>query len=148
MCLRISTWHYGELSLILPRPRATVADFGARRLQLAGYIIRWATYSNGGFKEGVSLTCDDELNRWQKYSYGCNELIFYPLVQWFRRGPINRQLRIFVWSDAPVHYKISMMSYMFSYCEFLLLYCAHTRAVTDDGCGDIQTVSPPGSPSP
>ena len=42
----------------------------ALRLQLRGYIIRWATYSEGGFKEGVSLTCDDELSRWQKYSYG------------------------------------------------------------------------------
>lgn len=39
-------------------------------MQLKGYTIRWATYSEGGFKEGVSLTCDDELNRWQKYSYG------------------------------------------------------------------------------
>ncbi|KAF8621383.1 hypothetical protein AX15_007840 [Amanita polypyramis BW_CC] len=87
----------------------------ALRLQLKGYIIRWATYSEGGFKEGVSLTVDDELNRWQKYSYGCNELIFYPLVQWWRRGPINKQLRTFLWSSAPVHYKISMMSYMFSY---------------------------------
>ena len=38
--------------------------------QLKRYIIRWATYSEGGFKEGVSLTVDDELNRWQKYSYG------------------------------------------------------------------------------
>lgn len=36
----------------------------ALRLMLAGYIVRWASYSNGGFKEGVSLTCDDELNRW------------------------------------------------------------------------------------
>ena len=42
----------------------------ALRLQLRGYIIRWATYSNGLFKEGVSLTVDDELNRWQKYAYG------------------------------------------------------------------------------
>lgn len=42
----------------------------ALRLQLQCYIIRWATYSDGGFKEGVSLTCDDELNRWQKYAYG------------------------------------------------------------------------------
>ena len=42
----------------------------ALRLQLKGYVIRWATYSRGGFKEGVSLTCDDELNRWQKYAYG------------------------------------------------------------------------------
>jgi hypothetical protein len=85
------------------------------RLQLRGYIIRWATYSDGGFKEGVSLTVDDELNRWQKYSYGCNELIFNPLKDWWRMGPITKQLRTFVWSDAPVHYKISMSSYMFSY---------------------------------
>ncbi|KAI0074901.1 hypothetical protein K474DRAFT_1647395 [Panus rudis PR-1116 ss-1] len=87
----------------------------ALRLQLRGYIIRWATYSEGGFKEGVSLTCDDELNRWQKYAYGCNELIFNPLIHWWRTGPITKQLRTFVWSAAPVHYKIGMMSYMFSY---------------------------------
>ncbi|KAF9005040.1 glycosyl transferase family group 2-domain-containing protein [Cyathus striatus] len=87
----------------------------ALRLQLKGYIIRWATYSEGGFKEGVSLTVDDELNRWQKYSYGCNELIFNPLIRWWRLGPINKQLRTFIWSSAPVHYKVSMLSYMFSY---------------------------------
>lgn len=65
----------------------------ALRLQLRGYIIRcvisnpvpgncninacslsrWASYSKGAFKEGVSLTVDDELNRWQKYAYGCSE---------------------------------------------------------------------------
>ncbi|KAF9808119.1 hypothetical protein IEO21_07973 [Rhodonia placenta] len=83
----------------------------ALRLQLKGYIIRWSTYSEGGFKEGVSLTCDDELNRWQKYAYGCNELIFNPLIHWWRLGPINKQLRIFIWSAAPVHYKFSMLSY-------------------------------------
>ncbi|KAI0033593.1 glycosyl transferase family group 2-domain-containing protein [Vararia minispora EC-137] len=82
---------------------------------LKNYIIRWATYSDGGFKEGVSLTADDELNRWQKYSYGCNELIFHPLKDWWRYGPITKQLRTFLWTDAPVHYKLSMMSYMFSY---------------------------------
>ncbi|KAJ4476788.1 glycosyl transferase family group 2-domain-containing protein [Lentinula lateritia] len=87
----------------------------ALRLQLKGYIIRWATYSNGGFKEGVSLTVDDELNRWQKYAYGCNELIFNPLISWWKLGPITKQLRTFIWSGAPVHYKFSMMSYMFSY---------------------------------
>ncbi|KDQ52886.1 hypothetical protein JAAARDRAFT_39833 [Jaapia argillacea MUCL 33604] len=87
----------------------------AMRLQMRGYIIRWATYSNCGFKEGVSLTVDDELNRWQKYSYGCNELLFNPIAQWWRRGPISRQIHRFLWSGAPLHYKISMMSYMFSY---------------------------------
>lgn len=32
---------------------------------------------------------------------GCNELIFNPLIQWWRKGPISKQLRIFVWSGAP-----------------------------------------------
>ncbi|KAG6836635.1 hypothetical protein H0H93_005662 [Arthromyces matolae] len=94
----------------LPVMRADL-QFG----QLKGYIIRWATYSEGGFKEGVSLTVDDELNRWQKYSYGCNELIFNPLIEWWHMGPITKQLRLFLWSNAPIHYKITMMSYMFSY---------------------------------
>ncbi|KAG5652362.1 hypothetical protein H0H81_005264 [Sphagnurus paluster] len=52
----------------------------ALRLQLKGYIIRWATYSEGGFKEGVSLTVDDELNRWQKYSYGSLNQLLIPAV--------------------------------------------------------------------
>ena len=69
----------------------------ALRLMLEGYIIRsvyisllthaplphlftihhysWATYSEGAFKEGVSLSVDDELNRWQKYAYGCSEQV-------------------------------------------------------------------------
>ncbi|KAG2019686.1 hypothetical protein CC2G_005101 [Coprinopsis cinerea AmutBmut pab1-1] len=87
----------------------------ALRLLLKGYNLRWATYSNGGFKEGVSLTIVDELARWQKYAYGCNEIIFNPMVRWWRQGPISKQLRGFVWSAAPLHYKIGMMSYMFSY---------------------------------
>ncbi|KAJ7732133.1 glycosyl transferase family group 2-domain-containing protein [Mycena metata] len=87
----------------------------ALRLLLGGYTLRWATYSEGGFKEGVSLTVQDELARWQKYAYGCDEIIFNPLVRWWRSGPISQQLRGFVWSIAPVHYKIGMMSYMFSY---------------------------------
>jgi cellulose synthase/poly-beta-1,6-N-acetylglucosamine synthase-like glycosyltransferase len=47
----------------------------ALRLQLGGYIVRWASYSEGGFKEGVSLTCDDELNRWV-----CCTLVFIAVL--------------------------------------------------------------------
>lgn len=42
----------------------------ALRVQLKNYTIRWANYSGGGFKEGVSLTVDDELNRWKKIAFG------------------------------------------------------------------------------
>jgi cellulose synthase/poly-beta-1,6-N-acetylglucosamine synthase-like glycosyltransferase len=49
------------------------------RVQMAGMTCRLATYHHGGFQEGVSLTVYDELNRWEKYAYGCNELVFNPL---------------------------------------------------------------------
>lgn len=92
----------------------------AMRLQEKGYIIRWSTYSNGEFKEGVSLTVDDELNRWQKYSYGCSELLFNPFAKWLTKGPINVSIHRFVWCSAPLHYKLSIFAYMFSYCKFPL----------------------------
>ena len=38
----------------------------ALRLQIAGNIVRVATYHNYGFKEGVSLTIYDEISRWEK----------------------------------------------------------------------------------
>lgn len=90
----------------------------AMRLQERGYIIRWSTYSKGEFKEGVSLTVDDELNRWQKYSYGCSELLFNPFAKWLTKGPINAAIHRFVWCGAPLHYKLAAFAYMFSYCEF------------------------------
>lgn len=90
------------------------------RAQMRGYTVRWATYSKGGFKEGVSLTCDNELDRWQKvrtsslcallslersrltqrpfpsrstqYAYGCSELLFHPMKDWWRRGCVVRAL--------------------------------------------------------
>jgi Glycosyl transferase family group 2 len=50
------------------------------RLLLNGYTLRWATYSLGGFKEGVSLTVD-ELARWQKYAYaGLIDFLFFVAV--------------------------------------------------------------------
>lgn len=38
----------------------------ALRLQIAGNVIRFASYHGDGFKEGVSLTVHDELSRWEK----------------------------------------------------------------------------------
>ena len=57
--------------------------------------------------------CGIDLDWWW---VGCNEIIFNPLVRWFRQGPISKQLRTFVWSKAPIHYKIGMMA-----CKSLLL---------------------------
>ncbi|KAJ9112322.1 hypothetical protein QFC19_000742 [Naganishia cerealis] len=94
------------------------------RIQMKGWTMRWASYTNGGFQEGVSLTAVDELNRWQKYAYGCSEMLFNPISKWFSRGPINRLFRLFVWSEIPIHSKISTLAYISSYyaiaCAFPL----------------------------
>ncbi|EIW68701.1 hypothetical protein TREMEDRAFT_11927, partial [Tremella mesenterica DSM 1558] len=93
-------------------------------LQIKGYVVRWATYSKGDFQEGVSLTCDDEMNRWQKYAYGCSELLFHPLQQVLRKGPITPLFHQFMWSNIPIHSKFTISAYMFSYwaisCAWIL----------------------------
>ncbi|EPQ28118.1 uncharacterized protein PFL1_04445 [Pseudozyma flocculosa PF-1] len=92
----------------------------ALRLLMKSYVVRWATYSQGGFLEGVSLTAEDELNRWQKYAFGCSELMLNRLWQWPTRGPLAPLFRRFLWSKLPIHYKFSACAYLFSYYAIAL----------------------------
>ncbi|KAH0061617.1 hypothetical protein KCU96_g20535, partial [Aureobasidium melanogenum] len=66
------------------------------RLQCNGYIIRLGAWAGEGFKEGVSLTVYDELARWEKYAYGCNELLFNPMRMWIYKGPFTPLFREFL----------------------------------------------------
>jgi hypothetical protein len=87
----------------------------ALRLQSAGYILRFAAYYGRGFREGVSLTVYDELARWEKYAYGCSELIFNPFKYWFTRGPVTPLFRRFVGSNMSLMAKMTIMSYIGTY---------------------------------
>jgi hypothetical protein len=87
----------------------------ALRLQCTGYLVRLGAYTGDGFKEGVSLTVYDELARWEKYAYGCNELIFHPLKYWFVRGPFTPLFRKFMGSSMPLPSKITIMAYVGTY---------------------------------
>ncbi|KAI8800138.1 glycosyl transferase family group 2-domain-containing protein [Cladochytrium replicatum] len=85
------------------------------RLQIRGYIIRYAAYTGPGFQEGVSLTVYDEVKRWQKYSYGCSELVFNPLKQWLFKGPITPLFFKFLFSNMNLSSKINIIGYIGSY---------------------------------
>lgn len=85
------------------------------RLQCEGYTIRLGGYTGDGFKEGVSLTVYDELNRWEKYAYGCNELLFYPFRFWFIRGPFTPLFRKFLFSNIRFTSKITILAYIGTY---------------------------------
>ena len=87
----------------------------ALRLQIRGYLVRFASYTMDGFKEGVSLTVYDELARWEKYAYGCSELIFHPLRYWFTRGPFTPLFRMFMGSNMPLPSKLTIMAYVGTY---------------------------------
>lgn len=85
------------------------------RLQCNGYTIRLAAYTGDGFKEGVSLTVYDELARWEKYAYGCNELLFHPIRFWPIRGPFTPLFRRFLFSNIRITSKITIISYIGTY---------------------------------
>ncbi|KAE9379340.1 hypothetical protein N431DRAFT_540949 [Stipitochalara longipes BDJ] len=87
----------------------------ALRLQIAGFIIRLASYHNGGFQEGVSLTVFDELARWEKYTYGCNELLFHPLWKWPFKGPLTPLLWKLISSNVKSTSKVTILGYVFTY---------------------------------
>lgn len=87
----------------------------ALRLQIGGNIVRLASYHGRGFKEGVSLTVFDELDRWEKYAYGCNELVFNPIYTWLWKGPFTKLFRTFLFSNIQLSSKISICGYIFSY---------------------------------
>jgi hypothetical protein len=89
----------------------------ALRLQIAGFIIRLASYYNrdNGFKEGVSLTVFDELARWEKYTYGCNELLFHPLYKWPYKGPFTSLLWKLLRSNVKTTSKVTILGYVFTY---------------------------------
>ncbi|KAK0756543.1 hypothetical protein N5P37_010696 [Trichoderma harzianum] len=85
------------------------------RLQVNGYIIRLAAWAGEGFKEGVSLTVYDELARWEKYAYGCNEMLFHPIRTWLWRGPFTPLFRRFLFSNIRFTSKITVISYIGTY---------------------------------
>jgi membrane glycosyltransferase len=85
------------------------------RLQGAGYIVRLGAYFGDGFKEGVSLTVYDELSRWEKYAYGCSELLFHPLKDWPRHGPFTKLFRTFLASGISFPSKVTIMAYIGTY---------------------------------
>ena len=85
------------------------------RLQTRGYLVRLGGWTGDGFKEGVSLTVYDELARWEKYAYGCSELIFFPVVQWFRKGLVTPLFRHFLFSKIPLGSKFTTCAYIGTY---------------------------------
>ena len=57
----------------------------------------------------------DELARWEKYAYGCNELVFNPLYKWPYKGPFTPLFIRFVFSNIKVTSKVTIFGYIGTY---------------------------------
>ncbi|KAI6111864.1 hypothetical protein EDD16DRAFT_1694095 [Pisolithus croceorrhizus] len=75
-----------------------------RAISLLPFRRQKRIWSESNVSEDVGMALRLQVRR-------CSELTFNPLISWWRLGPVNKQLRTFVWSDASVHYKFTMMSY-------------------------------------
>lgn len=87
----------------------------ALRLQMNNFIVRMAGYHKNEFKEGVSLTVYDELARWEKYAYGCNELMFHPLIYWPTKGVFTPLFLKFLGSNMKISSKFTIIAYIGTY---------------------------------
>jgi hypothetical protein len=85
------------------------------RLQIQGYMVRFVAYCGDGFQEGVSLSVYDEVMRWQKYAYGCSELVFHPLKWWLWKGPFTPLFLKFLGSNMNLYSKMNIIGYIGSY---------------------------------
>ncbi|ORY29229.1 hypothetical protein BCR33DRAFT_793070 [Rhizoclosmatium globosum] len=97
----------------------------ALRLQIKGFILRYASYSDGGFQEGVSLTYGDEIKRWEKYAFGCALItyvmrgLFYDDLDNYFLDPFQLWLclvfvfSVFVVLSTSIHYYRASMSTFF-----------------------------------
>lgn len=87
----------------------------ALRLQTSSFLVRLGAYTGTGFQEGVSLTVYDELARWEKYAYGCSELVFHPFRYWLTRGPFTQLFLRFLFSCMPLCSKVTICAYIGTY---------------------------------
>lgn len=66
-------------------------------MQMNKFIVRLATYHDGGFKEGVSLTVYDELARWEKYVFASLLKLYKIMLTWLQ-GTLTAVTN---WSSTP-----------------------------------------------
>ncbi|KAK9366566.1 glycosyl transferase family group 2-domain-containing protein [Lipomyces kononenkoae] len=86
------------------------------KLRCKGYIVRLADYHGDGFKEGVSLSVYDEIRRWQKYAYGCSELMFKPAWKWYKGKFFTRLFLQFVFArEVNFFSKFTIVAYIGTY---------------------------------
>lgn len=55
------------------------------------------------------------MNRWEKYAYGCNELVFHPFKDWLFKGPFTPLFRKFIFSNMHFPKKLTILAYIGTY---------------------------------
>lgn len=80
-----------------------------------GYYGKYI-YFDCGMKEGVTINMIDEIIKLKKYMYGINEILFYPIKNWFKKGITTEILSVLLFSrQIDIFTKYALISYIGSY---------------------------------
>lgn len=107
---RLVHFNNGTDVYTLSSSRGTISDGQRIRTEASRRVSRWRSTTSWTDGKSMLTVRSYFASSWNASNIflGCNELIFNPLKDWWKMGPITKQLRTFLWSGAPVHYKFSM----------------------------------------
>jgi len=94
------------------------------RMMDLGYYGKYI-YFDCGMKEGVTLNIIDEIIKLKKYMYGINEILFYPIKYWLKKGITSEIFSLIIFSkQIDIFTKYALISYIGSYyaictCPFI-----------------------------
>ena len=86
------------------------------RLHNAGYYGKYVCNTEYPFGEGVSLSYDDEMDKYSKFAYGASEIMFNQVKDWCSKGVFTKSFRTFLKTDTvPMTSKIGVFGYLWTY---------------------------------
>lgn len=85
------------------------------QMQFLGYYGKYV-YFDCGMYEGVTLNILDEIVKLEKYMYGINEIVFYPITKWKEKGIFTHLFIDFLVCNT-IHFstKYGLLAYLGSY---------------------------------
>lgn len=85
------------------------------KLANEGKFGRFVMYTGPEFKEGVSLSFDDEVIKYKRFAYGTCEICFNPFKKWLTKGPFSPTFWRFLGCQLSIIEKLNVVFYLCTY---------------------------------
>lgn len=85
------------------------------KLANQGKFGRFVLYTGPNFKEGVSLSFDDEIIKYKRFAFGACEICFNPFKKWLTKGPFSPTFWRFLGCQLSIIEKLNVIFYLCTY---------------------------------